>query len=363
MTVFDAPPSSSFEEEKNTDADAKVRIAVVGVGGGGCNTVHRLTRMGITSADTIAMNTDKLHLDIINSKKKILLGPNITKGLGAGGFPEIGQRCAEMSKDEIAKALEGYNLVFVTAGMGGGTGTGGAPVVAKLAKDAGAVVIGIVTYPFKLERARVKKAVWGINELTKYCDTVIVIDNNRLVEYAPNLPMNKAFELADMITAKAVKGISDTIMYPSLINIDFADVRSVMENGGVAVISIGRASGPDKIDRVIENTLKHPLLDVDFTGAKGALIHIGGNAKISLGESIKIGEELTKVFDPKANVKLGARISEEYGDEIEVILIATGVKSSLIPSSYESEETSETSSENGKVDVNNDEFIEDIAFI
>jgi len=274
--MFNAPPSPSLEEEMD---NTKVRIAVVGVGGGGCNTVHRITRIGIKSADTIAMNTDKLHLDSISADKKVLLGPSITRGLGAGGFPEVGQRCAEMSVDDIAKSIDDYNLVFLTAGMGGGTGTGGAPIVAKLAKQAGAIVVAIVTYPFKLERARMKKAQWGINELTKYCDTVIVIDNNRLVDYAPNLPMSKAFELADMITAKAVKGIADTIMFPSLMNIDYADVKSIMEHGGVAMISIGKASGPDKVNKVVENTLKHPLLDVDYTGAKGALIHITSSEK------------------------------------------------------------------------------------
>jgi len=355
--MFDTSPSSSLVEEKD---NTKVRIAVVGIGGGGCNTVHHIATKGIKSADTIAMNTDKLHLDIITASKKVLLGANITNGLGAGGFPEIGQRCAEMSKDAMASALDGYNLVFITAGMGGGTGTGGAPVVAKMAKNAGAIVIGIVTFPFKLERARMKKAKWGIEELTKVCDTVIVIDNNRLAEYAPNVPMKKAFAMVDAITAKAVHGIADTIMFPSLMNIDFADVKTIMEHGGVAMISIGKASGHDMVDAVVKSTLSHPLLDIDFEGAKGALIHISGDAKISLGDSVHISEKLTEAFDAGANVKMGARVSEDYDKGVEVVLIATGLKSELVTSSLGKQHGSGARSAQANAP---DNFAEDIAFI
>lgn len=304
----------------------KVRISVIGLGGGGCNTINRMVSMGLKSAKTIAVNTDRLHLDVINADKKVLIGKSVTKGLGAGGFPEIGTKCAEISKNEILEAMGENELVFVCAGMGGGTGTGSAPVVAKMAKEMGAVVVGIVTSPFKLERARIKKAEWGVKELSKYTDTLIIIDNNRLVSYAPNLPVNKAFMLADEITTKAVKGICDTIMFPSLMNIDYADVRSVMEEGGVSLISIGEASGPDKVERVVKDTLQHPLLDVSYEGAKGALIHITGSSALTLGDSIKIGEKLTEVFDPNAQIKVGARLDENAGANVEVIMIATGLK-------------------------------------
>ena len=324
--------------KKIEDANDKIRISVVGVGGGGTNTVHRIKSMGIKSAKTVAINTDSLHLKMINSDKKVLIGKSVTKGLGAGGFPEVGMKCAEVDKDAIMEGMGENELVFLCAGMGGGTGTGGAPIVAKLAKESGAIVVSVVTYPFKLERARTKKAKWGIQELMKYSDTVIVIDNNRLVDYAPNLPMSKAFLLADQITGRAVKGISDTIMFPSLLNIDYADVKTVMEDGGLAMISIGEGSGPDKVEQVVKSTMSHPLLDVDYEGAKGSLIHLGGNTDLTLGEAIDIGEKLTYSFDDMANVKLGARLSPEYENKIFATMITTGVKSTSLFGNSETQE-------------------------
>ena len=335
----------SHLDDEGLMSNDKVRIAVVGVGGGGTNTVNRMVSIGIKSAKTIAVNTDKLHLDACNADKKVLIGKAITRGLGAGGFPEVGTKCAEVSKNEILEALGENELIFLCSGMGGGTGTGASPVIAKLAKEMGAIVVGIVTSPFKLERARLKKAEWGVTELAKYTDTLIVIDNNRLVEYAPNLPVNKAFMLADEITTKAVKGICDTIMFPSLMNIDYADVRSVMEEGGVSLISIGEASGPNKVEEVVKSTMKHPLLDVTYEGAKGALIHIGGSKCLTLGESVEIGEKLTEVFDPNAQIKVGARLSPEYGENVEVIMITTGLKATNIFGHKEQEAEAQESKE------------------
>ena len=320
----------SHLDEEGLMSNDKVRIAVVGVGGGGTNTINRMVSIGIKSAKTIAVNTDKLHLDLCNADKKVLIGKSITRGLGAGGFPEIGTKCAETSKNDILEALGENELIFLCTGMGGGTGTGASPVIARLAKEMGSIVVGIVTSPFKLERARLKKAEWGIKELAKYTDTLVVIDNNRLVDYAPNLPINKAFLLADEITTKAVKGICDTIMFPSLMNIDYADVRTVMEEGGVSLISIGEASGPNKVEEVVKSTMNHPLLDVTYEGAKGALIHIGGSKSLTLGESVQIGEKLTEMFDPNAQIKVGARLSPEYGENVEVIMITTGLKATNI---------------------------------
>lgn len=321
-------------------ANDKIRITVVGCGGGGCNTVNRMSKMGLKSAKTVAINTDKPHLDIIGANKKVLIGSSITRGMGAGGFPEVGMKCAEMSKSAILEAMGENEIVFLCAGMGGGTGTGSAPVVAKLAKEQGATVVAIVTYPFNLERARLKKAQWGLEQLSQVADTVIVIDNNKLVSFAPNLPMNQAFELADRVTSKAIKGIADTIMFPSLLNIDYADVKSVMENGGVSLISIGESSGPDKIEKVVNDTLNNPLLDVDYEGAKGALIHIGGGNHLTLGETIEIGEKLTEAFDPNAHVKIGARLSPEYGSGVQCILIATGLKAtSFLKSNLKEKQT------------------------
>jgi len=305
----------------------KVKILVVGAGGGGCNTVTRISRMGIKSAETIAINTDMAHLRITEANKKILIGKSVTRGLGAGGYPEVAMKCADMSRDDIAQAVEGSHLVFLCAGMGGGTGTGSAPVIAQIAKEQGAIVVGMVTYPFNIERARLDKARWGLEQLRKSCDTVVVIDNNRLLAYAPNLPMNDAFKLADEIVGRAIKGISDTIMFPSLINIDFADVKAVMTNGGVAMISVGDGRGNDKVNGVIRSTLEHPLLDVNYEGAKGALIHIAGGPNLTLGESTKIGEGITDALDPNANVIWGARLIPELGDAVTVTAILTGVQS------------------------------------
>ena len=315
-----------------TDGDGlmsndKVRIAIVGVGGGGCNTVDRMMKNKIESATTMAVNTDSLHLRSIQAHKKVLIGANVTKGLGAGGFPEIAEKCAQASKNQIRDALGETELVFLCAGMGGGTGTGAAPVVAEVAKEMGAVVVSIVTIPFALERARVKKAMYGLQRLAPHSDTMAVIDNNRLVKYCPNLPISDAFNLADAITGKAVRGIADTIMMPSLMNIDYADVRSVMENGGVALISMGEAHGNDRVANVIKNTLDHPLLDVSYEGAKGALLHIAGGTSLTLGESIQVAEGISNEFDPNANVKMGARLDPSMGDLVTVTSIVTGLKS------------------------------------
>lgn len=306
-----------------------IKIAVIGAGGAGCNSVSRITKQGIKSATTIAINTDAKHLRITEAHKKHVLGYRITKGLGAGGDPAIARKATEADLDKL-RALIGENeIVFILAGMGGGTGTGSAPILARIAKEQGAIVVGVVTFPFRLEN-KVKKAREGLNDLMKEADTVIVIDNNRLVSYASNLPLGKAFELADEVAARAVRGIADTIVFPSLMNVDYADVQSVMKNGGLAMISIGEANGPDCVKDVVANTLKHPLLDVDYEGAKGALIHIESGQKLTLGEVIEIGEGVSSGFDEGASVKMGARINNEFIGGVRVTAIVTGVKSPSI---------------------------------
>ncbi len=328
---------STNVSEKDYLGSDKIKILVVGVGGGGCNTVSRITRMGIKSADTVAINTDMTHLKITEAQKRLLIGQNITRGLGAGGFPEVARKCAEANRDKLREIVGKSELVFLTAGMGGGTGTGAAPVVAEIAKQEGAIVVGMVTYPFALEKSRTEKARWGLEELRKACDTVVVIDNNRLVSYVPNLPINEAFNVADQIVAQAVKGIADTIMFPSLVNIDFADVRSIMGNGGVAMISVGEGKGTNKVEQAVESTLSHPLLDVSYEGAKGALVHITGGPNLTLGEATKIGEGVTDAFDKNANVIWGARIIPELGDKVTVTSIMTGVTSTQLLGNLEPE--------------------------
>ncbi|AEK20521.1 cell division protein FtsZ [Methanococcus maripaludis] len=326
--------SKNNEELYNTqmakDDFGNAKILVVGCGGAGNNTIHRLSEIGIEGAETIAINTDKQHLEHINADKKILIGSTLTRGLGAGGYPEIGKKSAELAKNVLEDVIKSADLIFVAAGMGGGTGTGSAPVVAEIAKENGAVVIGVVTYPFKIERARLKKADEGLRRLTECCDTVIVIDNNRLVDFVPNLPMNEAFRVADEIIAQAVKGITETISLKSLINIDYADVKAVMTNGGVAMIGVGEVdydTKGDRVEKVVKDTLQCPLLDIDYKGATGALIHITGGPDLTLGEANRIGDGITSSMDINANVIWGARLDPSMDGAIRVMAIITGVKS------------------------------------
>lgn len=305
------------------------KLAVAGLGGQGSNLVNRLFNSGIKSAHTIAMNTDVKHLNIINAHKKLLIGKELTKGLGAGGYPEMGQKSAEMSANEIRESIRGYNIVFITAGMGGGTGGGSAPVVARIAKEEGALVVAFVTYPFSLERSRKQKADWSISQLTNAADTTIVIENDKVIKYAPNLPMEKALELIDSIACNAVKGIADTITLPSLINLDFADVRTIMSDAGTAVINLGTGQGSDKVEKAIKSTVSHPLMDVDLDGAKRALVHVTGGTGLTIDEATRIGGGVTEGLAEDANVIFGARLEPEFKDSIRVMSIVTGVKPRL----------------------------------
>ncbi len=307
------------------------KIMVVGTGGAGCNTINRLANMGIVGARLVAVNTDKQHLSLITDDvTKILIGKSVTRGLGAGGYPEIGAKAAEVSRNALEEVLSGVDMLFLTAGMGGGTGTGSAPIIAEIAKEQGAIVIAIVTYPFALERARLEKADEGISKLQETADTVIVIDNNRLVELVPNLPIQDAFKVADEVIARTVRGITETITQPSLINLDYADVRAVMSNKGLSVIAVGESKSVDRVNEVVEDTLKNALLDVKIEGATGALIHITGGPEMTLGEANAIGELLTQHVDSKAQVIWGARVDPTFENKVEVIAIFTGVTSPYI---------------------------------
>ncbi len=302
------------------------KLAVVGLGGAGSNLINRIYGSGIKSATTIALNTDAKHLNMIGAHKKILMGKELTRGLGAGGFPEIGAKCADASRTEIMKAIEGYDMVFLAAGMGGGTGGGSIPLVAQMAREQGSLVVAFVTYPFSLERSRKQKADWGIEQLNKTADTTIIIENDRILSYAPNLQIEKAFELVDSIAANAIKGIADTITLPSLINLDFADVRTVMRDAGTAVINLGIGSGPDRVQKAVKSTLQHPLLDVDIEGAKSALIHVQGGTGLTIEEANTVGAGVTAGLDERANVIFGSRLIPEMNDTIKVMSVVTGVK-------------------------------------
>ncbi|MBP1909996.1 cell division protein FtsZ [Methanolobus bombayensis] len=319
------------------------RIMIVGCGGAGNNTINRLYNMGIEGAETVAINTDKQHLDLIRADKKILVGKTLTRGLGAGGYPEIGAKAAELARGTLEEIFKDADLVFVTAGMGGGTGTGVAPVVAEIANEQGAIVVGMVSSPFRVERARAVKAEEGLEEFRRAADTVIVLDNNRLLEYVPNLPIDQAFSVMDQIISETVKGITETITQPSLINIDYADIKAIMSCGGVAVMLVGESKNQDKSDDVVRAALNHPLLDVDYRGATGSLVHITGGPDLSLKEAEEIAASLTYELSSSANVIWGARISNEYEGKVRVMAIMTGVQSAQIlgqpqsSMSYESE--------------------------
>ncbi|MCH8067562.1 MAG: cell division protein FtsZ [Nanoarchaeota archaeon] len=308
----------------------QAKIRVIGVGGAGNNMVGWLYNKGVKGAEIIACNTDQQHLNMVNADQKFLLGTGVTRGLGCGGFPEKGAESAKESLQELKQCLKGSDMVFVCAGMGGGTGTGGAPVVAQVAKDTNAIVIGTVTMPFKIEKARVDKAEFGLEQLREVSDTVIVIDNNRLVNIAGNLPLQQAFAVANELVATMIKGIVETIAVPSLVNLDYADVRAIMKNGGVAAIGVGSSDTTNKVEEAVKGALQNPLLDINYKGATGALIHIIGGPDMTLDEISKIGELVTESLDADANVIWGARIEEDMKGKLTVMTIVTGVKSPWI---------------------------------
>ncbi len=330
MELVDAALNNS-NVNLNDEELFRARIAVCGVGGGGSNTIQRICKAGVKGATLIAVNTDGNHLRTLDSSiRRILIGGQLTRGLGAGGFPEVANKAAQYSKNELEAALHDYNLVFLTAGMGGGTGTGAAPVVAEIAKRDGAIVIGIVTFPFSLERVRIEVAKRGIEALRQNIDTLIVIDNQKLVDLYPNVAMEQAFKIADEVASRAVRGITETINTPSLINLDFADVKNIMSTGGLAMISVGEGKGSNKVEDVVRDTLKNKLLDVDYENAESVLIHITGGEDMTLGEANEVGRKLTEMTAPNATVVWGARIDPNYNGKIEAIAIFTGIKSSAI---------------------------------
>ncbi len=317
-------------EEEFGIAAKKANIAVIGCGGMGNNAINRLYEMGISGAKTIAINTDAKHLAIIKADQKILIGKELTRGLGAGGDPVVGRKAAEESRNEIKEALQGVDLLFAIAGLGKGTGSGSIPVVAEIAKQMGAIVIAVVTMPFKVEGARIVKAEDALATLRPVADTTIVIENDKLLKYAGNLSLQQAFAVADELIASMVKGITETITLPSLVNLDYADVRTVMKTGGVAAIGVGESSSSDRARDAVLKALTNPLLEVDYTGATGALVHITGGPDMTLEEVNSIGETVVNSLDPSAQVFWGARILPEFEGKIQVITIITGVKSPYI---------------------------------
>lgn len=307
------------------------RIKVVGCGGGGGNSVSRMKEIGIKGCEIITVNTDAQDLLYSNADHKILIGRELTHGLGAGSNPKIGEQAARESEQEIKKKIGDSDMVFITCGLGGGTGTGAAPVVAEIAKKGGALTIGVVTLPFTVEgQKRIENAQYGLDKMIGVTDTLIVIPNDKLLEIAPELPIHTAFKVADEILTNSVKGITELITKAGLVNLDFADVKAVMSNGGVSLIGIGESDTKDRAREAVERAISNPLLDVDITNATGALVNIVGGNDMSLDEYRKIMEIITTKVSQEAKVISGAQISPDMEKTIKVLLIVTGVKSSQI---------------------------------
>lgn len=323
--------SGTDEELRKILETRKAEIKVVGVGGAGGNTISRLMQVGIVGAETLAINTDAQDLLYTDADHKVLIGKDITNGLGAGADPKVGQESAKESKEDIKKSLEGADMVFIDCGLGGGTGTGGAPIVADIAKKIGCLTVGIVTLPFTMEgKQRMKNAQEGLENLENAVDTLIVIPNDKLLEIVPDVSVTTAFKVADEILVNAVKGIAELITKPGLVNLDFADIRAVMGSGGLAMIGMGESDTENRALESVEKALNNPLLDVDVEGAIGALVNVSGGADITIKECQEIVEGVSTKINADAKVIWGAQIIKELGDTIRAMLIVTGVKSSQI---------------------------------
>ncbi len=323
--------SQEDEELHRILASKKARIKVIGVGGAGNNTINRIFEIGIIGVETIAINTDAQDLIATVADKKILIGKELTAGLGAGSDPKVGENAAKETESDIKEALRDSHLLFITCGLGGGTGTGAAPIVAEIAKKMGILTVAIVTMPFTMEGyARFTNALEGLEKLESNVDTLIVIPNDKLLELAPTLPLATAFKVADEILTNAVKGIAELITKPGLINLDFADVRQVMTGGGIAMIGVGESDTEQRAKEAVEKAVQNPLLDVDISGATGALINVSGGPNMTLDEAKKVVETITSKLDDKANIIWGAQLTPDLQNSIKVMLVITGVRSPQI---------------------------------
>ena len=316
----------NFDQSKDILPSQNAKIEVIGVGGGGSNAVNRMIDSDLEGVSFRVLNTDAQALLQSSADRRVQLGQNLTRGLGAGGNPSIGQKAAEESKDELQQTLEGSDLVFIAAGMGGGTGTGAAPVVAEVAKQSGALTVGIVTKPFSFEgKRRMRQAEEGIARLAENVDTLIVIPNDRLKDVIAGAPLQEAFRNADDVLRMGVKGISDIITCPGLVNVDFADVRSVMTEAGTALLGIGMGSGRSRALEAAQAAMNSPLLEAArIDGAKGCVINITGGKDMTLEDMTSASEIIYDVVDPEANIIVGAVIDESMEGEIQVTVIATG---------------------------------------
>ncbi|MDP3734635.1 MAG: cell division protein FtsZ [Nanoarchaeota archaeon] len=319
------------EELERIIASQRMRIKVIGCGGGGNNTINRISEVGIKGIETIAINTDAQDLLYTTAHKKLLIGKELTHGLGAGSNPKIGEESAKENEQDLKKLLDGSDMIFITCGLGGGTGTGSAPFVAHLAKKMGVMSIGIVTIPFTMEGShRFENAMIGLEKLEQNVNTLIVIPNDKLLELAPHLPLQTAFKVADEILTNSVKGIAELVTKTGLVNLDFADVKAIMNEGGVAMIGVGESDAEDRAHESVVKALENPLIDVDLSTATGALINISGGENLTLDESRKIVETVAERLDPKAKIIWGAQIYKDLEKTVRTMVIITGVSSDQI---------------------------------
>ena len=309
----------------------RTNIKIIGCGGGGSNTIDRLANTGIVGAELYAANTDAQHLLITKAPHKILLGRRVTRGLGAGALPQVGEEAAREAEDEIKKALQGSDIVFVTCGLGGGTGTGSAPFVAHIAKEQGALTIAICTYPFTAEGAiRAENAEWGLDRLRNIADTVIVIPNDKLLEVVPKLSVNAAFKVADEVLMRSIKGITEIVTKPGLVNLDFNDIKTVMKAGGVAMIGLGEADGDDRAVNAVNEAINSPLIELDVSQATAALVNVTGGPDMTVTEAEQVAEVIQSKIAPGARIIWGAAVDPSMDKTVRVMLVATGVKSKQI---------------------------------
>jgi len=328
------------EELESVVKDLETKITVIGCGGAGGNTVTRMMDEGIHGAKLIAANTDAQHLaNEVQADTKILIGRKRTGGRGAGSVPKIGEEAAQENLEDLQGAIDGSDMVFVTAGLGGGTGTGAAPVIAQAAQDSGALTISIVTIPFTAEGERRRaNADAGLERLRSVSDTVIVVPNDRLLDYAPSMPLQDAFKICDRVLMRSVKGMTELITKPGLVNVDFADVRTIMENGGVAMIGLGESDSENKAQDSIRSALRSPLLDVEFDGANSALVNVVGGPDMSIEEAEGVVEEIYDRIDPDARIIWGASVDQEFEGTMETMIVVTGVESPQIYGKSEAEQ-------------------------
>ncbi len=329
--------AAAFGADARVDAELeqilrslKTNIKIIGVGGGGSNTIARIFDEGILGAELYSANTDAQHLLTLHSPHKILLGRRVTRGLGAGALPQIGEEAAREAEEELKKILVDTHICFITCGLGGGTGTGGAAVVSRLAKEMGALTIAVATLPFRGEgKMRMENAEWGLERLRDSADTVVVIPNDKLLELCPRLSLNAAFKVADEVLMRSIKGLTEVITRPGLVNLDFNDVKTIMKGGGVAMIGLGESDAPgdDRIQEAIDQAINSPLLEVDISEATGILVDVIGGTDLTISEAQKAAEEVQSRVHANARIIWGAAIDPSMDKSVRVMLVATGVKS------------------------------------